>query len=210
MKSKFFLFSIIMVMFSSIIFAQIKEGKIQYRISYPSLDLPAAQKAMLPSESVCYFSNNNCRSESDGIMGMKMVTICAKGETTMLIDVMGKKIAMNPLDNQSVKTKTPTITYSDETKNIAGFVCKKATMVFDETKKMIVWCAEGITGGGSWGGNFDNLKGAPLEYTADLNGMSMTMIASKVSDEKVGKKMFEIPSDYKSMTMEELQKQFKQ
>ena len=197
------------MLFSSIIFAQIKEGKIQYRISYPSLDLPAAQKAMLPTESVCYFSNNNCRSESDGIMGMKMVTIFAKGETTMLMDLMGKKIAMNPRDNQSVKTKTPTITYSDETKNIAGFVCKKATMVIDENTKMIVWCAEGITGGGSWGGNFDNLKGAPLEYTADLNGMSMTMIASKVSEEKVGKKMFDIPSDYKFMTLEDLQKQFK-
>lgn len=209
MKSKFFLFSIIIMMFSFISFAQIKEGTIQYRISYPSLDLPAAQKAMLPSESVCYFSNNNCRIESVGIMGMKMVTICAKGETTVLIDVMGKKIAMNPQDKQSAKTKAPIITYSDETKNIAGHNCKKATIVFDETKKMIVWCAEDITGGGSWGGNFDNLEGAPLEYTADLNGMSMTMVASKVSEEKVGKKMFDIPSNYKFMTLEDLQKQFK-
>ena len=102
-----------------------------------------------------------------------------------------------------------TSSYSEETKKIAGYDCKKAILVFDEDTKMVVWCAEGITGGGSWGGNFENLKGAPLEYTADLNGMSMTMTATKVSEEKVSKKKFEIPSDYEFMTPEQLQRQFK-
>ena len=209
MKTKFFTLLLLLSIGYQSVLAQIKQGKIIYKINYPSLDLPSDQKAMLPSESVCYFSNNNCRTESDGIMGMKMVTICVKEQMTILMDVMGKKIAMNPRDNQSMKTKTPTISYSEETKKIAGYDCKKATLVFDENTKMTVWCAEGITGGGSWGGNFENLKGAPLEYTADLNGMSMTMTASKVSEEKVSKKKFEIPSGYEFMTTDQLQRQFK-
>ncbi|MFN6092783.1 MAG: hypothetical protein ACK44N_10245, partial [Bacteroidota bacterium] len=199
---------ILSIGFQSVL-AQVNQGKIIYKIDYPGIDLPADQKAMLPSESTCYFSNNNCRTESDGIMGMKMVTICVKDQMTILMDVMGKKIAMNPRDNQSMKTKTPTISYSDEIKKIAGHNCKKATLIFDENTKMIVWYAEDITGGGSWGGNFKNLKGAPLEYTADLNGMSMTMTASKVSAEKVSKKKYEIPSGYEFMTPEQLQRQFK-
>jgi hypothetical protein len=209
MKTKLFTLILFLSLGYRSVVAQIKEGKIIYKINYPSIDLPSNQKAMLPSESTCYFSNNNCRTEIDGFMGMKMVTICVKKEMTILMDVMGKKIAMNPRDDNSDKSKTPTISYSEETKKIAGYDCKKATLVFDETIKMTVWCAEGITGGGSWNGNFENLKGAPLEYTADLNGMSMTMTASKVFEEKVSKKKFEIPSGYEFMTPEQLQRQFK-
>jgi len=209
MKLKFYVAIMLLFFFSNQLIAQIKEGKIEYRMSYPGIDLPAEQKGMLPTSSTCYFSNNNCRTESDGFMGMKMVTICAQDKMTILMDVMGKKIAMDPSENKPSKTKTPTITYSEETKKIAGYDCKKATLVFDETTKMTVWCAEGITGGGSWGGNFENLKGAPLEYTADLNGMSMTMVASKVTEEKVSKKMFKIPSNYEFMTIDQLQKQLK-
>lgn len=210
MKSRIFLFTIIFSLFHQFLLAQVKEGKIVYKIEYPSMDLGTDQKAMLPTESVCYFSNDNCRSESDGFMGMKMVTLCLKEEITLLMDVMGKKIAMHPKDGKSTpKTKEPTITYTDETKKIAGYDCKKAILVMDATTKMTVWCAEGITGGGSWGGNFTGLKGAPLEYTADLNGMSMTMTATKVSEEKVSKNMFKIPSGYELMTPEQLQQQFK-
>ena len=209
MKTKLFTLLLLLSFGYKSVVAQIKQGKIIYKINYPSIDLPSDQKAMLPSESICYFSNNSCRTESDGFMGMKMVTICTKEEMTMLMDIMGKKIAMNPRDDKSMKAKTPTISYSEETKKIAGYDCKKAILVFDEDTKMVVWCAEGITGGGSWGGNFENLKGAPLEYTADLNGMSMTMTATKVSEEKVSKKKFEIPSDYEFMTPEQLQRQFK-
>ena len=209
MKTKLFTLLLLLSFAYNPVVAQIKQGKIIYKINYPSIDLPSDQKAMLPSESVCYFSNNSCRTESDGFMGMKMVTICAKEEMTILMDIMGKKIAMNPRDDKSMKAKTPTISYSEETKKIAGYDCKKAILVFDEDTKMVVWCAEGITGGGSWGGNFENLKGAPLEYTADLNGMSMTMTATKVSEEKVSKKKFEIPSDYEFMTPEQLKRQFK-
>ena len=209
MKTKIFTLLLFLFLGYQSAVAQIKQGKIIYKINYPSVDLPSDQKAMLPSESVCYFSNNSCRTESDGFMGMKMVTICTKEEMTILMDIMGKKIAMNPRDDKSMKAKTPEISYSEETKKIAGYDCKKAILVFDENTKMVVWCADGITGGGSWGGNFENLKGAPLEYTADLNGMSMTMTASKVSEEKVSKKKFEIPSDYEFMTPEQLQRQFK-
>ena len=209
MKTKLFTLLLLLSFGYKSVVAQIKQGKIIYKINYPSIDLPSDQKAMLPSESICYFSNNSCRTESDGFMGMKMVTICTKEEMTMLMDIMGKKIAINPRDDKSTKAKTPSISYSDDTKKIAGYDCKKAILVFDEDTKMVVWCAEGITGGGSWGGNFENLKGAPLEYTADLNGMSMTMTATKVSEEKVSKKKFEIPSDYEFMTPEQLQRQFK-
>jgi len=209
MKTKLFTLLLLLSFGYNPVVAQIKQGKIIYKINYPGIDLPSDKKAMLPSESVCYFSNNSCRTESDGFMGMKMVTICTKEEMTMLMDIMGKKIAMNPRDDKSMKAKTPTISYSEETKKIAGYDCKKASLVFDENTKIVVWCAEGITGGGSWGGNFENLKGAPLEYTADLNGMSMTMTATKVSEEKVSKKKFEIPSDYEFMTPEQLQRQFK-
>ena len=108
-----------------------------------------------------------------------------------------------------MKTKEPQITYSDEVKTIAGYTCKKAVLSFDNSTKMTVWCAEEIVGGGSWGGNFKGLKGAPLEYSADVSNMSMTMTATKVSEEKVDKDNFKIPKGYEIMTPEQLQKQFK-
>ena len=40
------------------------------------------------------------------------------------------------------------------------------------------------------------LKGYPLEYTINAQGMLMTLAAKTVSKEKVSKKLFEIPEGY--------------
>jgi hypothetical protein len=53
MKAKLFTTIIILLLGLQSLLAQVKQGKIIYKINYPSVDIPADQKAMLPAESTC-------------------------------------------------------------------------------------------------------------------------------------------------------------
>ena len=53
---------------------------------------------------------------------------------------------------------------------------------------------------------FNDLKGFPLQYSINTQGMTMYLIAKNITKEKYGKNEFEIPSGYEKMTLEEFQK----
>jgi predicted RNA-binding protein len=184
--------------------AQITEGKITYSLDFPDLDIPAAQKSFLPSESVTYFKEGKSRSETNAGMGVKSVTISTSKEVVMLIDMMGDKKAIR--QDISKIDKSNNVNITEEEKRIAGYVCRKAILSSGGDDKVEVWFTKDIVGGGTWGGSFDKIKGAPMEYVIENSGMKMKMTALSVSAEKVDAKIFEIPKGYKEITEEELRK----
>lgn len=123
-----------------------------------------------------------------------------------------------------------TIIYADETKKIAGIICKKAYLVItrknDSKDSFMVWyCPDfklqglSTTGGmsGGFGGfgrtsttslsSLDSLAGFPMQYQMKLNrGSIMTIEVTKINIEKeVADKEFEIPKDFVVKPMKDLQ-----
>jgi hypothetical protein len=119
----------------------------------------------------------------------------------------------------------PEITYTEESKKIAGLVCKKAIIkskdrqgVMNETA---VWycpdfvMGEGFTMNSQGGGrmmNFnptgmDKIKGFPMEYEITRqNGMKIHMTVTKVQlDADIADKTFEIPKGYDIKPASEMQ-----
>ncbi len=182
--------------------AQISEGKITYSLSYPDLDLPAAQKAYLPTESVTYFKNGKSRSESEGLMGMKTVTISTDKEIIMLLDVMGNKSAIRK--EISAAEKPNKVDVTSEKKKIAGYDCQKVIISTGGDDKIVMWITKSIIGGGNWGGTFDKIEGAPMEFSMSNGGLNFKMTAVSVKEEKVNSNLFSIPEGYKEMTEDEL------
>jgi len=191
-------------------FAQKKfEGTIVFGLEYQ--DLPAemaAMSAMLPDEMTTQIKGDKTRLEQSLGMGMSQVTITdmKKGSGTLLMNMMGKKMAVemskDDLKDMDKKSdKKPEFKYVEGTKKIAGYECKKALMVVDSVGEIEIYYTEDLPAGANK--QFEGLKGFPLEYTIDSGQFKMKMTAKTVKAETLGTDLFAIPDGYDKMTFEE-------
>jgi GLPGLI family protein len=195
------------------------EGKIVYDLSFPGLEIDASQAAMLPKESVVYIKQGKSRTEMSMGMGMSTTVLSdSKSKTaTLLYDMMGNKMAMKTTEEDKKKEKEqpePTVTLSDETKDIAGYKCKKAEVKLNdaENTSMIVYYSPEIGGKDlNWHqGPMKVVDGVPMEYEMKQQGLTMRFSAKSVSKENVDDVKFTVPADYKPTTQEEMKQMFGQ
>jgi GLPGLI family protein len=191
------------------------EGTINYGLSYE--DLPAemaAMEAMLPDEMTIQIKGQQSRMEQSLGMGMSQVTITdmKKGSGVLLMDMMGKKMAMElskeeleKMDKKKKTQKEPEFKYVDGTKEIAGYNCKKAIVSVEGAAEFEIYYTEELPKGASK--TYEGLKGFPLQYTIAQGPMKIKVTAEKVKQEKLDKSLFDIPDGYDKMTFEEFQKE---
>jgi GLPGLI family protein len=193
--------------------AQIQEGKVSYSITFPGAKLSQDEQAMMPTESTVWFKNEVSRMEMKMGMGMNMVTISDKEGVLLLMDMMGNKMAIRktPADLKKQKkseTDGQSFTATGETKEIAGYTCKKAVLKNEDKGDMTIWFTEAILANNQWNESMNGVTGFPMEFNMKSDRVDMHMVASKVSAEKVDGSMFKVPSDYKMMTEDEMKSMF--
>ncbi|MEP7167958.1 MAG: DUF4412 domain-containing protein [Bacteroidota bacterium] len=214
---KLLLFFVLMA--ANIIYAngqKIGEGKAVFEISYPDADIPDEQMAMMPTESTMFFKDNEARVEMKMGMGMNQVMLFDNKAKimTMLMDMMGNKIAikMNEEDIKKRKEKDGKKDYeikvTDETKDIAGLKCRKAIVTSADGSFDIYFTDQVTYRNGNWASEYKGIDGFPMQYKITQGSMTMQMTAKSVTKEKVEDEKFTVPSDYKPMTMEEMQKMY--
>lgn len=189
------------------------EGSVVYTISYK--DLPAemaAFEAMLPGEMTTRISGQKTRVEQSMGMGMEQVIISdmKAGTGTLLMDMMGKKIAVEMSKDElkkfeeKQKNSEVTIEYVDgDTKTIAGYECKKAKVLTGAAGSVEVYYTEELPAGANK--EFEELKGFPLEYMVDGGQFKMLLSATDVKKEKLDKGLFSIPEGYDKQTFTEFE-----
>lgn len=195
---------------------KLSEGKVTFEIAYGDTDLPDETMAMMPTEMDMYFKNDKSRVEMSMGMGMNQTMIFDnKARTmTMLMDMMGNKIAVKNTEEDIKKQKEKNgkkdnkIEFTNETKQIAGYTCKKAKVTNDEGSFDLYYTDDIVIKDGDWNSDFKDIKGFPMQYQMNQGKMQMTMTAKKVTAQAVEDKMFTVPADYKEKTPEELQKMF--
>lgn len=171
--------------------------------------------------------------------------------TTTVFEIMGNKQGFTASDDEQVamrkkgdsmmreRSKTDTgmqrrtrsvsspgtIAYTEETKKIAGYNCKKAYIITDRIlskDSLAVWYTPDIkfpnlssTGGtsgfGNMGGvnNFDKIDGFVMQYERKMpRGRIMEVKVTKIeTDKEVSDKEFELPKDVEIKTMKEMNEQ---
>ena len=175
------------------------EGKLVYSLTFE--DLPAEYEAyasMFPKEMTMYVKGEKSRTEQPSGMGNTITIVDSKEKSMFIIlDMMGMKNAykLTPeeMEKQKGSASKPEIVYSDETKTIAGYTCKKAEITQDGLTSTVYYTEE-IPSGHSK--NFGDLKGFPMEYTIKANGMTIVTEVKSVSTEKISDKFFAVPEGY--------------
>ncbi len=200
--------------------AQIKEGYVLYDMKIEGL--PPEQAAMMGDmETKVTFKNGKALTEVTSMMFSQQMVVDETG-MTMLMEQMGNKIAMKQTKEEMEKAEAkvkekptdPKIEYTNETKTIAGYECKKAiiTTVGKDKKeeKMEMWYSEKFEnpnkeGKGRGQGMMKGLKGMPFEYAGGQGGMKFKMTAKEVSTDPVSDSKFVLSTEgYKVMTADEL------
>ena len=108
------------------------EGVVTYAISFENSGLPPEALEMLKgAESVVYIKGDKRRVDMNTAMQSTSSIMDNKTKIVLMaMDIMGQKylIRMNEADLKKEKETAPAITikYLDETKEIAGYKCKKA------------------------------------------------------------------------------------
>lgn len=193
-------------------------GVIIYNISYPDSKLDAQAQAMMPKTMKVLIRDKWSRTEMS--MGMGNTTVIFNGEDktgVTLLDMMGQKYAIKmdeeTIEKESSKIPDINVEFTDETKDIAGYSCKKALLKFTENGKDKVHTVYYTDELGKGFLNYDNpmfrdIPGVMLEYSAEESGMKMVFTAISVEKKNISEKEFETPDGYKTVTQEELQGMF--
>jgi hypothetical protein len=132
-------------------------------------------------------------------------------------------------DNNALPNNTPPTTdvvYVDETKKVAGIMCKKAIVITTRPNRIdsnTVWYAPdfklqgvtstgGLSGFGGMGGRtqlggLDKINGFPMLYEMTMNrGRKMSVEVTKIDFEKeIKDKEFEVPKDVQLKAMKDMQ-----
>ncbi|MGQ0829378.1 MAG: DUF4412 domain-containing protein [Bacteroidota bacterium] len=206
--------TILLLISNNIINAQKNfEGVVVYDMVFDkNSGLPPEAAAMLKGSTITtYIKDDKRRTDTNTPMSTQSIIIDEKAKTVVsLMDIMGQKylIRMNPEDGKE-QFSTPEIKYIEETKTVAGYKCKKAEITVKskegkEDKINIFYTDEIIDS--DIRPAYKGLKGFPMEYVINQNGMKITLTAKNVTKEKVPENKFDIPKDYKETTLEEMQK----
>lgn len=197
------------------------EGKVTTKISYPDLEDQPGLLAMLPREIVSYYKNGKARIDQPGAMGSKTTILVddKKKETATYIDAMGQKFVMTSkeadIKKENARDLEATVTIGTETKTIAGYTCKKATIKYKDGEEGELWFAPELSKGASssWNQKFKGVDGMMMEFSttrpSQMGPMTIKMTVTEVSKEKVDDSMFKAPEgEYKKVTAEDLAKMY--
>lgn|SRR5690554_117106 len=220
MRKKMFL-TAMMAFLAVAVFSQITTGKVSYDV-YLSSDNPQMSAYIEQMESSLmeiFFDGGKTRN--DFFMGEMSTThtISIQGEDTTLVlmdNMYLGKVALKVTENEedesgeySFKVKSVEL-IDGETKEVAGYQCKKAVVTYDNDFSTEVWYTEEIKPEHRVGQYlFEEIPGMPLEMTGKNFGMDMKIVAYEVSN-KLSKRQInslfslEIPKGYTLKTVEEL------
>jgi GLPGLI family protein len=201
------------------LFAQMDEGHILYDLKMESSDPEVeAQLSMVAGSTMeIFFKEENVRLEMSIGTFQKTTTITnmEEGKTVSLIDgMMGKYATVIEIkeDEAEVTEEEGEIEIElveGETKEVAGYTCKKAIIIDEDGNESVFWYTEEIKTLKNGGAMINNqIPGMPLEFSVVNPQITMVMTAREVNNKlKKSKQLFstDIPEGYDVKELDELQ-----
>ncbi len=190
----------------------ISEGSIEYTASVVDVNNPLA--SMAPSKMLIKFKNNKTCVEINAGMGLFNTSYISNPETKTLVQVvklLNKKFWTMENENELKKEIADykiKITPTEETKVIAGYKCKKAKVSYldeDSTSTFDIYYTKDINiQNFNFANPFAPIDGVLLQYQVKRFGIEMKFVATKITKEPVDDATFQVPDDYKKISMKEM------
>jgi len=197
---------------SSIFSGKLNEGTIDYKLEY--LD-DANEKpiiSLLPTEMKIQFKKGYYLQSVEGWMGifrMAGVNDVKAKKKSALLKIMNKKylyqvdgnsegFGFNPMKDKKIEL-------TNETKEIAGYKCKKANITWNGYNFSIFYTDEIRIDEPNWNNPFPEIDGVLLEYQYEMFDIKTKVTATTVKKEDIADETFEIPAGYKNVSKKEME-----
>lgn len=192
-------------------FAQkkMKEGIIRYLITDIHTDVPEME-LMKGSSLELFFSDKKQKVKMDlmqGAMVTQTIIDNKTGESTVLTDLMGRKIRIDkPKQEERPPLQAEEIIYDkDAIKDIAGYRCHKAIIKGKNGDRLVAYVTNRITPKADYFDHlFMGLEGFPLEYTVINNQVAITFTANEVANQ-IDQSVFYVLGEYETMSEKDFQ-----
>lgn len=192
------------------------EGTITYSVTTEG-EFDANTKAQLPTEVVWTFKGpKSSMLMKTGFGNINIISDANTKEQVVLYDMMGQKMAIKSSKEETEKALNDLpdmkVEETGETKKIINYNCKKVKITDNENHSYEVYVTNEINiPNPNWNTQYKNINGVLMEYSQKANpegDAKMIFTAKEVKKFKVKDNVFEIPSDYKQMTMTEFKQMF--
>ncbi len=193
----------------------ISEGVIEYDVEV--IDKSSSLADMLPSKMTVKFKDNKSSVEMNAGMGLFSSSFISDPELktfTVCLKILNKKL-FNTQDKKEIDTennKLPIeIINTNETKIIAGYNCTKAHVKPLDPEKPefdIFYTKELDLKDPNFATPFNKIDGVLMEYQMKKFGFELRFKAKSVLGNEIDESIFQVPSDYKNITMEEIDELF--
>lgn len=196
------------------------KGVITYKITFPGMDIDPSMAAMMPKVATLAIRGDLSKFEiSMGQMGKQMSIVNGTEKTvTTCMDMMGQKFFYvqdeEAINEELGDVENVDFQIKDETKEIAGYECKKAQVTINNDGNEMMFTIYFTEEIGTSRMNFNNpyfkdVPGAMLEFEIDTGGgQRMKMEAVSVDKKNVADSEFEVPEGYEEKTQKELEQMF--
>ena len=190
------------------------EGVIIFKITYPGHKLTESQLALFPKALTVMIKGGRSRTDIQTGGGSRVeITDHQEKTKVKLLNMMGQKYAIKytteEIARETAKEPPVKVELTNETKNIAGYICKNAVItVNDKNGKYSIDVYYTAELGGRQA-NFDkgiykDIDGVLMEFSMKTSEMLMRFSATSVEKKTVSPKEFEIPADYSVISKDEL------
>lgn len=163
------------------------------------------------------FKDNKYATSLSSVMGVvKTRFICDKDDESFsqLVKMFKKKYALvlkrEAIEESLSNMPNYSVAFNAETKEILGFLCKKATITInnsadDSTDVFTVFYTNEIDlETPNWCNQFKEIDGVMLEYQYEKYDVWMKFVAQKIKFKKVSDNEFIIDEDYQIITEEKM------
>ena len=191
----------------------IKEGVIEYDITYPKTDPNSMMVSGLPSKAFLRFKNDNMVNDMSGMMGLISITYISNQATKKVaqtLTLINKKYVSDISADELQKMNGSYLTGIEPGKNtqmIAGFKCKEAIVKLVNGEEVHVFYTKDIgIKNPNWSNPYSKLDGVLMDFTMERYGLAMHLKAKSVTVQKIADSSFDIPDDHKKISFAELEK----
>lgn len=192
------------------------EGIIEYDAVV--VDQSNAMAGLAPNKMIVKFKQNKYVAEFSagmGLFSMHIISDPEKKTVTQLVKILNKKFA-RVQDSADIKKENDMfprmqIQPTNETKVIAGYKCKKAKVVFDDSKHTnydIFYTDDINIDQPNWNNPYNQISGILMEYQLTRHNLEMRFIAKKVTQTEIDDAIFNVPQDYKIISEQEMNELF--
>ncbi len=189
----------------------ISEGTIEYDAVVIDQSNPMASLA--PGKMTIRFKDNKSSVEMSAGMGLFRTTFISNPETkslTQLVKLLNKKFLLVQ-NEQEIKKENEAypieIIPTKETKLIAGYNCIKAHAKFKDNSAPefdFYYTKELDIQNPNFANPFNAIDGVLMEYQMKKFGLEMKFTVKSVKKETIDDTIFELPSDYKKISQQEM------